>query len=193
MKMFKVLASLLTCAAILSSADAHADPSHLKIGMVNFKTCVEQSKQGKAEQATFDNLKKQMESVLAEKEKTLNEMSSKLNDADYLDSLSPEAETELKRKFRSMSQAYAEQQNQYLQTLQQTNFKVIQNLTELVSKAADAVAKKEHIDVIFNEEACFYCSTALDVSPKVIAILDTDYEKEGKDKKTEAPAPAIQK
>lgn len=148
-----------------------------KIALVNFKTCVEQSKVGKQEQANFEALKKQMESVLAEKEKTLNEMAAKFNDEDYLDSLAPEAETELKRKFRSMSQEIGQQQNQYLQTLQQTNMKVIQKLTDLVTKASEAVAKNEKLDIVLNEEACFYCSPNLDVTDKVVKLLDEDFEK----------------
>ncbi len=75
-----------------------------KVGVVNFKTCVEQSEMGKKEQANFESLKKQMEGVLEEKEKALNEIANKFNDPDYLDSLSPEAEAELKHKFRSLNQ-----------------------------------------------------------------------------------------
>lgn len=149
----------------------------LKVGIVSFKTCVEQSKIGKQEQASFEALKKQMESVLAEKEKSLNDMASKFNDADYLDSLSPEAETELKRKFRALNQEISQQQNQYLQTLQQTNFKVVQKLQELVTKAAQTIAKNEKLDLVLNEEGSFYSSPSLDISQKVIAILDQDFDK----------------
>lgn len=152
-----------------------ATPS--KVGIVNFKNCVEQSKAGKLEQANFESLKKQMENVLAEKEKSLNDMSNKFNDGDYLDSLSPEAETELKRKFRALNQELSQQQQQYLQTLQQTNLKVIQGLTETVSKAAQTLAKNEMLDMVFNEEAFFYWAPELDMTQKVISILDADFEK----------------
>lgn len=182
-KLFKTFAFSLLCAlCYLSTAAAQQNgtKSQTKIGLVNFKNCVEQSKVGKTEQANFEALKKQMESVLAEKEKSLNEMATKFNDADYLDSLSPEAETELKRKFRNMNQEIQQQQQQYLQTLQQTNLKVIQNLTEMVTKASATVAQKEKFDLVFNEEACFYCSPDLDVTKKVIAILDEEFEKSPK-------------
>lgn len=173
-----------------NSASASASPAtksqSLKVGVVNFKRCVEQSKLGKQEQGNFEGLKKQMETVLAEKEKALNEMATKFNDADYLDSLSPEAETELKRKFRAQNQDLSQLQNQYMQTLQQTNFKVIQKLNEMVTKAASSVAKNEKYDLILNEESAFYYGPELDISAKVIAMLDEEFEKMPKE--TEKPA-----
>lgn len=185
---FSILATL--CAAILLCSAAPANNSaasgsknqNLKVGIVNFKQVVENSKIGKQEQASFEALKKQMESVLAEKEKTINEMATKFNDADYLDSLSPEAETELKRKFRTMNQELAQQQQQYMQSLQQTNFKVIQKINEQVVKAAQSVAKNEGLDIILNEEACYFCASNIDMTQKIISILDQEYEKEGANK-----------
>jgi outer membrane protein len=163
-------------------------PTAPKVGIVSFKSCVEQSKIGKQEQANFEGLKKQMESVLAEKEKSLNDMASKFNDPDYLDSLSPEAETELKRKFRGLNQEIAQQQNQYMQTLQQTNFKVVQKLQDQVTKAATIVAKNEKLDLILNDEGTFYFAPALNISDKIVGILDKDYEAHPPENKSAVPS-----
>lgn len=181
--------SLFACLMLMSAAPNGTAPAankQIRIGIVNFKQIVESSKMGKQEQANFENLKKQMENVLSEKEKTLNDMATKFNDPDYLDSLSPEAETDLKRKFRAMSQEINQQQQQYMQTLQQTNMKVIQKLSELVTKAATDIAKKENLDVVLNEESSFYYTPTLDISNKIVTLLDADYEKEQKEGKTEA-------
>ena len=62
------------------------------IAVVDFKACVEKSKLGLQEQASLESMKKQMETILQEKEKKLTELSAKFNDLDYLDSLSPDAE-----------------------------------------------------------------------------------------------------
>ncbi len=153
----------------------------LRIGIVNFKRCIENSKIGKQEVTNFEGLKKQMESVLTEKEKAINEMGEKFSDPDYLDSISPEKETELKRKFRQQSQEIGQLQNQYMQTLQQTNLKVISKLNELVNKAANKLAKAENLDIVLNEEGAFYYSPDLDFSSKVIAMLDDDFAKQEKD------------
>lgn len=175
--------SLFTLSQVEAAADAP------KIRVVNFKTCVEQSKLGKQEQASFDALKKQMESVLGEKEKTLNEIATKFEDPDYLDSLSAEAETEMKRKFRTLNQEFSQLQNQYLQALQQTNFKVVQKLTDLVTKASAKVAQQEKIDLILNEEGSFFVDPALDISKSVIAIMDQMPDETPVAPKAEAPAP----
>lgn len=171
--------TLLLCSAAepTKAPTASNNQTSFKVGIVSFKTCVEQSKLGKQEQANFEALKKQMESVLAEKEKTMNEMASKFNDADYLDSLSPEAETELKRKFRALSQEITQQQNQYMQTLQQTNFKVVQKLQDQVTKSSEIIAKNDKIDLILNDEGSFYSSPNLNISNKVIALMDKEFDK----------------
>jgi outer membrane protein len=150
----------------------------VKIRVVNFKTCVEKSKLGKQEQSTFDALKKQMESNLEEREKTLNDLAKKFEDPDYLDSLSAEAETEMKRNFRKLSQEYSTLQNQYLQALQQTNFKVVQKLTASVEKASAAVAKQNNYDLVLNQEGSFFVNPQLDASMQVVAAMDDMFEKE---------------
>lgn len=176
-----VLLSAAFALASLTQADA-------AYKVVNFKTCIEQSKLGKQEQGTFEALKKQMETSLSEKEKTLNEMATKFEDPDYLDSLSAEAETELKRKFRHLNQEYNQLQSQYMQALQQTNFKVIQKLTDVITKAAETVAKQENIDLILNSEGAFYTSPTLDISPKIITVMDQQFDKEASDTKASKAA-----
>lgn len=181
-------ASLLLLNAAKISAEAknsaaapaatNTSGKQLKVNIVNFKTCVEQSKAGKHEQANFEALKKQAETVMEEKEKGLNEIATKFNDPDYLDSLSPEAEAELKHKFRTASQEINQLQNQYYQVLQQSNYKIVQKLTEMVSKAAANWAKDNKADLVLNEEGAFYYNPDLDVSKQVIAIMDEQFDKE---------------
>ncbi len=127
------------CFSSLQAAEVTSQP---KIAVVNFKQCVELSKLGKQEQASFEALKKQAESVLQEKEKTLTEIAAKLDDSDYLDSLAPEAEAELKHKFRNLSQEMNQDQQRLYNALSQANFKIVQKLTDEVTKAASEVAKK---------------------------------------------------
>ncbi len=181
--------SFSAAAAFLCSTFAHAAPTGfeqttpLRIAQVNFKTCVEKSKIGQKEQASFDAMKKQMETILEEKEKALTDVSSKFNDIDYLDSLSPDAEAELKRQFRTLNQEFTAQQNQFYQTLSQTNMLVIQKLTEAVTKASAEVAKANKIDIVLNDESSFYTVASIDISNLVIKALDEAFEKEPKDTK----------
>lgn len=180
------LAVLIFCPSTVEAAGAKAD-SGLKLRFINFKVCVEKSKLGKHEQAGFESLKKQMETMLSEKEKTLTEMEDKLNDPDYLDSLSPEAETELKRKFRALTQEISQQQSQYLQALQQANFKILEKLDDLIAKASEIVAKKNGYNVIDNDDNAFYYDKDLDITHEIVTVMDELYEKEPKEMKEAKP------
>lgn len=182
-------ATLLSAgAATAAEAGKFEQTKPLRIALVNFKTVVEKSKVGQTEQAKFDAMKKQMETILKEKEKSLSDIASKFNDIDYLDSLSPEAEADLKKQFRTLNQEFNQQQNQFYQSLSQTNISVIQKLTEAVAKASEEVAKKNQIDLVLNEDSCFFNSQNIDISNLVVAILDENFEKENKDAKPATPS-----
>ena len=171
---------LSSVAAVLMSASSLSaeNQAPVKIGVVNFKACVEDSKLGKQEQASFEAMKKQMEDVVEEKEKTLSDLANKLNNADELELMSPEAETELKRKFRALSQEMSQIQTQFYQTLNQANFQVVQKLSETVTKAAEKVAKDKNLDFIFNDESCFYANKDRDVSADVVKQMDAQFAEE---------------
>ncbi len=191
------LAALSVTAALLSSMTVQAaEPTGsfeqskpLRIALVNFKTCVEKSKLGQKEQLAFDGMKKQMETILLEKEKALTDVSSKFNDMDYLDSLSPDAEAELKRQYRTLTQEFSQQQNQFYQTLSQTNVAIVQKLTDAVTKAAEQVAKANKIDLVLNEDSRFYSVSSIDISDMVVKAMDETFAKEPADK---APAAAVE-
>jgi outer membrane protein len=191
-----LLQAVVLCLAFIAivpqnatAANAKADQG-LKKRYVNFKLAVEKSKVGKQEQTNFEALKKQMETMLSEKEKTINDMEDKLNDPDYLDSLSPDAETELKRKYRALSQEASQQQSQYMQTLQQTNFKILEKLDDVIAKAAEAVAKKNGYHVIDNDDTTFYYDKDLEVTDEIVAEMDNIFEKEAKSQPQSNSKPA---
>lgn len=157
----------------------------LRIGIVNTKKCLDESKLGKQEQANFEKMKNQMESILQDKEKTLEDIESKLNDDDYMDSISDEAASELKRKKRNLRNEGMQLQNQYMQNLQQANVKIVHKLTEVIGKASAEVAKDnstgQSLDAIFTDEACTFYGPHLDVSERVIAKMNVIFDAEQKD------------
>lgn len=182
--MKKWLSILLLAPLLAFGADAPVAkkevPASIKIGSVNFKTCVEKSNLGKQEQASFEAMKDQMEKVVIEKEKTLEDLAAKLGNPDELDLMSPEAEVEMKRKFRALSQEMGQIQNQFYQTLQQANYKVVQKISEAVAKASEKVAKDLKIDLVLNDETCFYCNAAIDISTFVIKEMDGQIDSDNK-------------
>lgn len=189
---FKAALFALCLQAAPASAQQTTPNSSLKIGVVNAKKCLEESKLGKLEQANFEKMKTQMESVLKEKETSLEELETKLNDDDYMDSITEEAASELKRKRKTIRQEGYTLQNQYLQTLQQANMKVIQKLTEVISKASKEVAKdsagtSQPLDIILNDEACTFFKPEFDVSQKIIVKMNAMFDAESKDSKPQTP------
>lgn len=162
-----------------------AQNQSLRVGVVNTKKCLEQSKLGKQEQANFEKMKTQMETILQEKEKALEEVESKLNDDDYMDSVSEETASTLKNKRRSIRNEGMQLQSQYMQTLQQANMKIIQKLTEVIGKASAQVAQDtaagEPVDVILTDEACTYYTPRFDVSDRIIVKMDAIFDAEQKE------------
>lgn len=182
----------ISCAAILAlmvTGEVKADTT-LKIGVVNFKTCIEKSKLGKAEQAAFEALKEQMVTVLEKTEKELDDLASKLGDEDHLDSLSQDAQNELKVKFQGLNQELARYQNQYYQILNQANFKLISDLTSKVAEASQNVAKNNGYSLILNEEATFFKDPSLEITNDIIVELDKRFDEEEKEFQKNATQPA---
>ena len=159
------------CAASLAAAE---------VGVVNFSNCVAESKLGKAEQANFEGLKKQLGGHLEQTEKELNELVAKLNDSEYMDGLSPEAEAELKEKAQNLSNEMGRYQNQYNQILNQANMKIVQLISTQINLASEQVAKAKKLDVILNKDACFFYVNSLDVTPQVITEMDKTYDQDQK-------------
>lgn len=175
---------ILLGALLVASAGSlyAADPvtSEQRIGVVNFRKTIEESKLGKQQQQAFEALQNQMESSLMEQQKSLSDITTKLGDEDYLDGLTPEAENELKHKYRALSQELARTQNQFVQTLQEANMKIIQQIAAEVAEASKEVGKVQQFDAIINDEAVPYHKPGLDVTKQIIAQMDIKFDKEQK-------------
>jgi outer membrane protein len=168
MKQYIFLFGLLCCTHLLGAEEQVRPP---RVGTVNFKECLEKSKFGKQEQARFEQMKRKLEQSIEQKEKELNEMSPKFSD-EYLDSLTPEAEAELKEKFGLLNQEMNQMQNQYYQTLDQANTELVQKLFEMITEVSKKISEEKGLDLIINDAVCFYKSKELDVSSDVIIKLD---------------------
>lgn len=180
--------SSFLAALFLSSSALRADQAG-NVGIVNFATCVSDSKLGKQEQASFESLKKQMSTLLEETEKQLNELTAKFNDPEYLDGLSPEAEDELKNKFRTLNDELNRYQNQYYQVMNQANMRIIQTLSTSINGAAEKVAKDKKLSMIGNKDAFFYYTPVLDVTNLVIIEMDKNFVADSKTAAAENPSP----
>lgn len=178
----KRILSLLAAFSLLTplAAQNSGSFSPATLGIVSFKECIEKSKLGQAEQKSFEELKQQMGSVLDKTEKELEELAKKLNDNDYLESLSADAQNELKTRFQDLGQELARYQNQYYQILNQANVKLIQELSQKVGDASKSVATARNLSLVMQEDVFFYSNASFDITDAVVAELDKRFDAEGK-------------
>jgi outer membrane protein len=160
----------------------------IRFGIVNAKKCLEKSKLGKAEQASFENMKKQRETSLKQKESLLQEIERQIEDNEELNDIADDSLVELKRKRRAIRNEGMQLQNQYMQELQEANMKIVQKLTDSISKASAQVAQESSssstpLEAIFTDEACTFYAPMLDVSDKIIAKMDAIFDAEEQNSK----------
>ena len=183
-----LLTTLLACAATIG----HAGIKGSSFGIVDFESCIEDSKFGKKEKESFDSLKNQMLSMLTDTERQLQDVSQKLSDQDYLDSLSPQGEDELKSRFQALSEEMNRYQNQFYQVLQQANMKMLNSMSSRINNASEVVAKDNKIPLILNKQAAFFYDEKFDITTVVIDQMNDSYETElesGKLAEAEQPNP----
>ncbi len=172
-KLFVSAVTILGLAA--TSAIAAETPV---IGVVNFAACVTDSKAGKKEQENMEAMRKQMSTMIENTEKEIREIATKFEDPEYLDSLSPKAEEELKTKFQSLQEDLNRYQNQFYQVLNHAQYQLVQKISSTISKAAEKIASQKHLDYVMNKEACFYIRPDLDVTSSVISEMDREFDLE---------------
>lgn len=168
-------------AALIAGTSLFADA--IMTGVVNFSSCVTDSKFGKKEQENFESLRKQMATMIETTESQMKEIATKCEDTEYLDSLSPKAEEELKVKFQALQEELNRYQNQFMQVLQHANQQVVQKIHNAIAVASKEIAEKQKLDYVINKEACFYIRPGLDVTTQVISEMDKKFDLDEKNKK----------
>lgn len=169
-------------AILCAVAFVSATPTAPKVGIVNFKKCIERSKLGLQEQSHFQELGKKIQDAIDAKEKEINALAPKFSE-EYIDTLTPEAEAELKAQFTKLNQEQGMLENQRYTMLNQANYQIVQKLNESVAHAAEKVTKAKGLTVALNMDACFYFEKDLDISEEVIAEMDKAF--------AEAPAAVL--
>lgn len=181
------LPSLIALLSLFAFSPLAAD--ELKVGVVNLKNCLEESKMGQQEKNRLEGLKKQMADSLDKTEKELTELAKKLESEDYLDSLSPSAEEELKGRFQELNQEYVRTQNQYFQLLNQANYRMLGALQDSVENASEAVRARRKLSLVFNRDALYAYLPALDITTEVIQEMDKNFQPgQGEERPVENPA-----
>lgn len=169
MKKFLVL-------TVLSLLSTSVSLPALDIGYVNLRDCVDKSFLGKKEKENLEKLKNQFSDKITQIEKELDSLAKKLQDEDYIESLSDSATNELKNNFEQLNQEYNAYHSQYYQVINQANYQLIQIVLEEIKESSNQVRKDLDLDVILNEEAIFSIDPKSDVTEKVIFLMNQKTE-----------------
>jgi Skp family chaperone for outer membrane proteins len=176
----KKLLMTTVCALTLSSVSLIAKVPANAARVTDFRRCFMESELGKQEQESFKAMQEQMEKSVKEVTDQLTDIGAKLADEDILDSLSKEAEDELKAKQATLAGELQRYQMQFPQILQQAQNQSFYNFREKVKVAAAELASEKKYGCILNEEQAFFYKAELDVTDAVIAKLDKMNEEEAK-------------
>lgn len=131
----------------------------------------------------MENLRRQMSSLIENTEKELHELTAKFEDTEYLDSLSPKAEEDLKVKHQSLQEDLGRYQQQFYQVLQHAQYQMVQKMSGTIAMASEKIAREKNLNYVMNREACFYIRPDLDVTELVVAEMDKSFEQDSKSKK----------
>ncbi len=171
-----------------------AEVSKPSIAVINFNTCVQESKYGKHEQEQFMSFSKQWESRIEEDQKSIKDLSAKFEDQEYMDGLSPEGEKTLKEDFQMAHQKLAKDKEEIYQIMNMAQREFYQKIYAQVVKVSEKVAGEKKLNLLLNKEICFYNEPAMDVTQHVIAEMDKTFESDMKAQKESekkgAPSPA---
>ncbi len=168
---------LLSTLCLLPMASMCAADSY---GIVDFNSCMMESKYGKKELESLESIKDQMTKLIGDIETQLKEIAEKFNDPDYMDSLSPDAEQDLKVQFQSLSEEMNRYQSQYYQVMNQANMQIVQSIAGYVNQASTQVARTSKIPLVIHKDAIFYYDPEYDITSAVIEEMNKSFELEHK-------------
>lgn len=150
----------------------------LPFGIVNFAECYNGSKYGQKEQENLQGLRKQLTDMLETAQNDLKEVSTKLQDQEYLENLSEKAIEELKTKQETITQELIRSNQQYSQILQQQYTQGTQKVAQKVIDISEKMAQQENFAYVANKELFFYCNPKADLTSRIISTLDEQFDAE---------------
>ncbi|MBM4312055.1 MAG: OmpH family outer membrane protein [Deltaproteobacteria bacterium] len=174
--MKKMLLSLTIATALLTGA-AVCSATELKIGYIDIQRALSESKPGKAaiEKLTLEN-NRMRDEILKEKEKIEQafEMLQKQS-AMLTDDVRRSKELDMARRKRDWDRMVEDQQNEFQLKESQLTGEIIDELIPIVQD----YGQKHGFSIIFQRspQMVLHIDPALDLTDKIIAILDAGFQK----------------
>ena len=176
--MNKKLFLLFAIAGLTSSQAAFGDTAPGAPGVVNFQTCMEKAKIAQDKRRELEGFDKQFRVKIDEIQKRCKEIDDKLNNVEYVDSITAEAEENLKKERQAEMQKLMGTQNEFQQIMQQQQMAFSQSFMISLGDAAKKVAKEKGLSHVIAKEACLYYEDNLDLTEDVISKINALYDKQ---------------
>jgi len=153
----------ISCCILLPGA---AQAKGLRIGVVNMKRAVSETKDGKAANARLKGLKKKLEAELNRKLKEFYAEQAKLQKAMSIlkDSEKRKKAMESRKKFEALQKRYLAAERELMGKQTKALMKIQKKLAMIIAK----VAKRDKFDYIFANAAVLWAPPHVDLTNQVI-------------------------
>ncbi len=146
-----------------------------RIGIVDFQRVLDESRAGKAAQATINKQGHEMESELKSKGEALEQMKEQLQRDALV--MSKETREEKERDFRIKVNDFREIQKDYTKTARELQIRAMGRIRKDVDGLARSIAEKEGFGLVIEkqEAGVLYAPASIDITDKLIQRYDAEY------------------
>ena len=168
--LFTVLIAVLMLLPAQAAQDKKAKEPVVKVGVIDMKRIMRESKAAKSAQAVFRRDLDAKRAVLVAKQKEIQVMEEELKGADpKLDDDSRRQKTEkMTREIRELKLLTTDMEAE----LKKKDVELTQNIVGEVIKVVNAYAKKESITLVLERSAVVALDEAVDITNTVIQLYD---------------------
>ncbi len=165
------LASLLMMVFAMTFASPALAQSAAKIGVVDFQSAIQQTKEGQAAQKKLDTAYQQKKTAIAAMETQLRQMQS-----DYEKQASILADSARKAKEQELLAAQSQYQQAYQQSEQEMQAlygQLMQNLLDKMKMICTQIGKEKGYTLIIEKGAVVFSTDAIDLTSELVKRYDS--------------------
>jgi outer membrane protein len=160
-----MLAVTLLCLQLGASA---AEP--IKIGVLDFQRCIQESNEGKRLAEALKNKQAEMQKDVEKKQQELVEMQKELEKQSLM--LSMDAKTEREKGFEKKKRDFQYLMQDLNEEMKKLESDAKVSILTTLSGVVETIAKQQKFDLITERANILYFSPGLDISDQVIAELN---------------------
>lgn len=169
-----LLCLLLLAGHAVSFADGEALP--YRIAVVNMVVVLEQAPQAAAEGKRLEELYAGREQALKQEQIELQQLQEKFRQS--ADTLSQDVRVQNERELRALQRDYSRKVEDLREEIRIAKDAALEKVQEQVEQAVEAVRAQGQIDVVFRESDYIVASARVNVTDKVLAHLQQQFDKE---------------